>query len=116
MTNALSEAEIERVTTRFSAMNGFVKGFFALAMTMLAACASTSGVVPIGHDTYMVARSEKGFDTTGSKVKAGALKEANAFCSSKNKTIEVVDASQNDMIPFKSDAQAEIHFKCVLAQ
>jgi len=94
-------------------MNHFTKSFPTVAMTALVGCGSTSGVVSMGNDVYMVARSEKGFNTTGSKVKADALKEANQYCSSKGKTLEIVDASQNDMVPFKSDAQAEIHFKCV---
>lgn len=80
---------------------------------LLSACASSSGVVPLGRETFMVSRSEKGFDTTGSRVKADALKEANAYCSGNGKTIELVNSSEKDMMPFKSDAQAEVVFKCV---
>jgi len=90
-----------------------MKVFSILLMTLLFACASTSGVVPMGDDTFMVSRSEKGFDTTGSRVKADALKEANEFCSSHGKAIEIIKATQKDMVPFRSDAQAEVEFKCV---
>ena len=50
---------------------------YLLPIIFITACASTSGVLPIGNDTYMISRSEKGFDTTGSRVKADAIKEAN---------------------------------------
>jgi hypothetical protein len=80
---------------------------------LLTACASSSGVVPMGSETFMVSRSEKGFDTTGSRVKADALKEANTYCSGRGKALELVNTSEKDMVPFKSDAQAEVVFKCV---
>jgi hypothetical protein len=82
-------------------------------LSLLSACATTSGVVPLGNDTYLISRSEKGFDTTGSRVKADALKEANKYCSSAGKKLNVAKTSARDMVPFKSDAQAEIEFNCV---
>ncbi|MFZ6731875.1 hypothetical protein ACO0LG_08130 [Undibacterium sp. Ji42W] len=84
-----------------------------IPVLILSACASSSGVVATGSDTYMISNSRKGVDTTGSKVKAEALKDANEYCASKNKTIEIIKATQKDMVPFTSDAQAEIEFKCV---
>lgn len=84
----------------------------AVVAMLLTACASTSGVVPMGNNSYMISRSEKGFDTTGSRVKAEALKEANEFCLSRNMKIEIVKSTQKDMVPFKSDAQSEVEFKC----
>ena len=86
---------------------------FILPVILISACATSSGVVPMGGDTYMISRSEKGFDTTGSRVKADALKEANEFCLSTGKVMEIVKTTQNDMKPFRSDAQAEIEFKCI---
>lgn len=77
------------------------------------ACANTSGVVPLRDDSYLIFRSEKGFDTTGSAVKADAIKEAGDYCKSQNRSLKIVKTSQKDMVPFKSDAQAEIEFKCV---
>lgn len=68
----------------------------------------------MGNNAYMISRSEKGFDTTGSRVKADALKEAKEFCLSVGKTIEIVKTTQKDMVPFKSDAQAEVEFKCII--
>ena len=75
-------------------------------------CTSTSGVIPMGDNKYLISRSEKGFDTTGSAVKADAIREANTFCVGKNMTLNVIEQTQRDMVPFKSDAQAEITFTC----
>jgi len=89
-----------------------LKKISPLFLVILSGCATTSGVVPMGSDTYMISRSEKAFDATGSRVKADALKEANAYCASNGKNIEIVNANSKDMVPFKSDAQAEVVFKC----
>ena len=82
-------------------------------LALLSACASSSGVVPIGDDSFMISRSEKGFDTTGSTVKADAYKEANYFCQKMGKDLDVLNSTSKDMVPFRSDAQAEIQFTCV---
>lgn len=86
-------------------------GFGVLGL--LVGCASSSGVVPVGDNKYMISRSEKGFDTTGSRVKMEAIKEANRYCSSKGKKVDLIEAKHKDMVPFKSDAQATIKFRCV---
>jgi hypothetical protein len=92
------------------------KLFFVSSILILSACANTSGVVPLGDESYLISRSEKGFDVTGSAVKADAIKEANKYCKSINQTIEILKVTQKDMVPFKSDAQAEIEFKCVVGK
>lgn len=84
--------------------------------TLLSACASTSGVVPIGGECFLISRSEKGVNTTGGHVKADAIKEANRYCNSVGKQLKIMKATQADMVPFKSDAQAEIEFQCVNSQ
>ncbi|MDX9796429.1 MAG: hypothetical protein WCY75_12620 [Sulfurimonadaceae bacterium] len=90
-------------------------GILMCCSLLFSACANTSGVVSIGDDSYLISRSEKGFDVTGSAVKADAIKEANKYCESKNKTIKILKIIQKDMVPFKSDAQAEIEFTCVVS-
>jgi len=84
-----------------------------LLVALLSACAATSGVVPMGGESFLISRSEKGFDTTGSRVKADALKDANRHCELIGKSLEIVKTTEKDMVPFKSDAQAEVVFKCV---
>jgi len=86
--------------------------FLFFVLIVITSCSKSSGVVPLGADKYMISRSEKGFDITGSRVKADALQEANAFCLSKNLKFEIIKATHKDMVPFISDAQAEIEFRC----
>jgi len=82
-------------------------------VAFLTGCASTTGVISIGGNAFMVSRSEKGFDTTGSRVKAVAIKEADAFCILSGKALEIIKSTQKDMVPFTSDAQAEVEFRCI---
>jgi hypothetical protein len=74
-------------------------------------CTSTSGVVRTGPDTFMISRTEKGFKGSSGIVKAAALDEATRYAESNGKVMKVISTSQKDMIPFKSDASAEVHFK-----
>jgi len=53
-----------------------------------------------------------GFDKTGFGVKAAALKEASEFCAESGRTMEVIRAKQKGMVLFRSDAQAEVEFRC----
>lgn len=89
------------------------KHLVVFPMILASGCANTSGIVPLGGDIFLISRSEKGFDVTGSAVKADAILEAYEYCLSLNKGLEIVKTSQKDMVPFKSDAQAEIEFKCI---
>jgi len=82
-----------------------------LAATIVG-CAHDAGVVPIGNGTFMISKSEWGIEHTGATVKADVLKEASAFCMKQQKDLEVVKTSQQDMVPFKSEAQAEVEFRC----
>ena len=73
----------------------------------------SSGAVAVGNGEYLIARSNKGFDSTGASVKLGAIKEANTFCDNRNGNVEIIEASQKDMVILTSDAQAELRFRCV---
>lgn len=77
------------------------------------ACVSSSEIVKTGPDTYMISRSEKGFRGASSCVKAAALAEADKWCQKQGKVMKVISSSQKDMVPFTSDAYAEIHFKAL---
>jgi len=85
---------------------------FVMVM-LLSGCASSSGVVRTGQDTYMIARTQERLDGSSNNVKAAAFKEANRYCESFGKVMKVISTSQKDMIPFKSDATAEVHFMCL---
>ena len=79
----------------------------------LQGCVSSSGVVKTGPDTFMISRSEKGFRGVSSKVKADAISDAEEWCQKRGKVMKVISSSQKDMVPFTSDASAEIHFKAL---
>ena len=92
-------------------MNGGSLVAVLLAATLVG-CAHDAGVIPIGNGTFMISKSEWGIEHTGATVRADVLKEAGAFCMKQQKDIEVVNTSQQDMVPFKSEAQAEVEFRC----
>jgi len=66
----------------------------------------------MGNGTYMISRSQWGIQHTGASVKANVLKEAGTCCARQQKELEVVSTAQKDMVPFKSEAQAEVEFRC----
>jgi len=83
-----------------------------LLAAMMAGCAHDAGVIPIGSGTFMISKSEWGIEHTGATVRADALKEAGAFCMKQQKDLEVINTRQQDMVPFKSEAQADVEFRC----
>ena len=80
---------------------------------LLAGCAST-GIVPIGQDTYMLTKKSPacGF-ASAEGTKADLYLEANAFCAERKKQIQTVEAIARDGVPFVRCASAELHFRCV---
>jgi hypothetical protein len=62
---------------------------------VLAGCASASGVVPVGQDTFMVSRqAATGLSGMGS-LKADAFQEANQYCETRGKLLQVVHTSES---------------------
>ena len=81
---------------------------------LLIGCASNSGVVPMGPDTYMVSRqAATGFSGLGS-LKAEALQEANNYCVGHNKALQVVNTIEAQP-PFilGNYPKAEVQFLCL---
>ncbi len=80
----------------------------------LAGCASNSGIVAMGNDTYMVSRqAASGFSGMGT-LKADAMREAYSQCQQTGKRIEVIETI--DAKPpyiFGNFPKTEIRFKCV---
>jgi PEGA domain len=82
----------------------------------LAACASNSGVVPIGPDTFMVSRqAATGFSGLGN-LKAEALREAQQYCTSHGKVMQIVNSTESQP-PYVlgNFPKAEIQFMCLNA-
>ncbi|MNM53660.1 hypothetical protein D3C81_647650 [compost metagenome] len=73
---------------------------------------SGPGVVPMGRDTYMIAKDGSFTTFGGGAVKAELYQEANAFCESKGKQLmPVKDASRDS--GYGRYANAELQFRCL---
>jgi hypothetical protein len=82
---------------------------YAICLVVLAGCAS-SGVVPVGPDTYMLAKSVPA--ASGGEIVAALYMEANAYCAETKKKLVAVDSKSRDA-GFGRLGNAEIQFKCV---
>lgn len=73
----------------------------------VAGCATSSGVLPIGRDSFTLTVQS----STAAAAKQDAITEANAYCAKKSESIEVLRMRPD------SDAYGwhsyEINFKCV---
>lgn len=81
---------------------------------MLAACAATTGIVPIGNETYSISNRDNGPMASLGALKASAYKDAAAFCSGMGKTLSVIRT--NDVPRSLGQfPETEVQFKCVTA-
>ncbi|SRR5260221_1729825 len=82
----------------------------------LAGCASYSGVVPAGQDTYLVSRqAASGFSGLGT-LKADALREADTYCQGLHKMMKVVSATEaKPPYILGNFPKAEVQFMCLNA-
>jgi len=94
-------------------MKGYILIACALAISFVS-CASNSGIVSIGPDTYMVSRqAATGFSGSGD-LKAEAFREANQYCLSLKKVMQVVRTSEaNPPYVFGNYPKAEVQFMCL---
>ena len=84
----------------------------ALALVALAGCASTSDVVSVGSETYMVSAHGVMGHSSGPEQKAKAFKSAEAFCKEKGKGFQTVSEAETPS-GFGRIASGEVRFKCV---
>jgi hypothetical protein len=78
------------------------------AMTMLAGCGSTGGVMKLGPDTYTVSASRH-YTSGGAAAKTNALSAANAHCEQLGRELLVTNLSDDFNGPFYTSA---ITFNC----
>jgi hypothetical protein len=62
-------------------------------VALLSGCASTTGVVPVGKDVYMIAREDNGPAASLGAIKAASFKDASAFCAGQGKTMQLIKES-----------------------
>lgn len=84
---------------------------FLVTLT-LTACAASTGVVPIGVNTYSISQRDNGPMASLGALKAAAYKDAAAFCAAKNKSLQIL---RNNDVPrsFGQFPEAEVQFSCV---
>jgi hypothetical protein len=75
-------------------------------------CAMSTGIISTDKDAYMVSIYKKGF-VSGGEVLAEAYVQANEFCAKENKKVKTINSKQRDMVPFTSNAYAELSFSCI---
>ena len=80
------------------------------AVIILSGCASE--VVPIGKDSYMIAKDGSFTTFGGGAVKAELYKEAHAFCQKQNKQLQPLSAQSRDS-GYGRYANAELQFRCL---
>ncbi len=83
-----------------------------VTLTLLSSCAST-GVVPMDHGTYMIAkRSAQAGLGPPVHTKAAVYREANAFCEKQSKTVETINVDMVDS-GFGRPGSVSLQFRCV---
>jgi hypothetical protein len=84
-----------------------------LTAALLAGCAATSNITPMGRDTFLMTKqAATGFPGLGN-MKAEVLTEANAFCAQSKKSMEVLQTSESRP-PFilGNYPRVEVQFAC----
>jgi hypothetical protein len=86
----------------------------AIVSLVLSACASHTGIVPMGQDTYMVAKQQAtGFPGLGN-MKAEIIAEASRHCAGLGKEFQIV-STQESQPPYilGNYPRSEIQFMCL---
>lgn len=84
----------------------------SLSALLVAGCASTSGVVQIGPETYSITGHDNGPAASLTTLKADIYRAAGAFCGSKGKTMKVTGGSDTPR-SLGQFPQTEVQFTCV---
>jgi hypothetical protein len=92
-------------------ISGAILTKFLIVCVALAGCASTTGVISVGKDTYMVAREDNGPTASLGAIKAATFKEAGAFCAGQGKTMQIVKENDTPRA-FGQFPQTSLQFRC----
>lgn len=81
-------------------------------IALLISGCSGPGVVPMGRDTYMIAKEGSFTTFSGGAVKAELYQQANGFCEGKGKQLMPLKDSSIDK-GYGRHASAEVQFRCL---
>ncbi len=79
---------------------------------LIAGCTSTTGVVPIGEDTYMIGKTTN-LAHSSSGIKGDAITEGTKYCKEQGKKIQVIKTTATDMRLGSHMGSTEIEFMCL---
>jgi hypothetical protein len=91
-------------------------GLLLVTICLLGGCAtSTTGVVSMGRDTYMIAKEQgSGFSGLGT-MKGEIIAEAVQFCGKQGKEFQLTSAKETQPPYILGNyPRSEIEFKCVI--
>ncbi|MGJ8694617.1 MAG: hypothetical protein ACSHW0_19340 [Thalassotalea sp.] len=89
-----------------------MKLFIISLFLLISGCSSTTGVIPMGNEKYMVSHSDNGPLASLGNLKALAYKDASKFCKSKNLSLEILKS--NDVPRSLGQfPETEVQFTCV---
>ena len=81
-------------------------------LLIFAGCASQTGVVSTGGDSYMVSRQDNGLTAAVGSLKAENMKDASEFCMKKAQKFSVLN-SEDIPRAFGKIPQSTLYFKCI---
>jgi S1-C subfamily serine protease len=90
-----------------------VSAITCLAIGLLNACASHTGVIPISNDTFMIAKQQAtGFPGLGN-LRAEIIREGEIFCSARGESFELTNVEETQPPYILGNyPRSEINFKC----
>ena len=85
-----------------------------ILLSVLSSCASNSGIIPLGKDSFIVTRqAASGFHGMGT-LKADAVAEATEFCQNLNKEFQIIGTKEAEPPYILGNfPQAEVQFMCL---
>jgi len=98
-------------SNRFMKTKIIVLALSTVIMAALISGCTSSGVVPMGQNTYMISKSVWGL-TGPAPIKAAAIKEADDYCKKQGKVLRVTKTVEIS-IKFGSTPAAEVYFKAL---
>lgn len=89
-----------------------MKNVLLASAIFLFGCSSTTGVIPTGNDSYMIAKEDNSPMASIGTIKAATFKEAAAFCALKSKALQTVKETDTPR-SFGQFPQTTLHFTCI---
>ncbi len=89
-----------------------LKALAAISLVVIAGCATTSPVVPLGHGKYEITGSSLTTFASGSSQRVKLIKVANDFCTRKTKEAVIDDGTSNSGQYGSNKASADVQFHC----